>query len=201
MPEEIEKLSEEFETKTPQEIIKWAIDTFWPQIAMSSSFQTQSVPLLHMVSQIDRNLLIYFIDRYFTRYPGVARYMEEARQTARDKGYVETAFGRRLWFPEIRSSQAMRRQGAERAAINAPMQGTAADLIKLAMIAVQNWLEKDNLKTLLIMQVHDELVLEVPEQELTLVKDRLCELMCGVANLKVPLEVGLGEGGNWDEAH
>ena len=122
-------------------------------------------------------------------------------EQAKSQGYVETWFGRRLWLPEINGANGMRRQAAERAAINAPMQGTAADLIKLAMVAVQNWLEREQLQSLLIMQVHDELVLEVPQAELTLVKEKVRELMCNVAELKVPLEVGLGEGANWDEAH
>jgi DNA polymerase-1 len=110
-------------------------------------------------------------------------------------------FGRRLWLPEIRSTNQARRQGAERAAINAPMQGTAADLIKLAMIAVNDWLVNEALATKLIMQVHDELVLEVPENELDLVKLRLPQLMNGVAALSVPLAVELGVGPNWDKAH
>jgi DNA polymerase-1 len=127
--------------------------------------------------------------------------MDTTRAQAKSQGYVETWFGRRLWLPEINGANGMRRQAAERAAINAPMQGTAADLIKLAMIAVQDWLEKEKLGSKLIMQVHDELILEVPESELSHVKEKLRELMCHVAELKVPLEVGLGEGGNWDEAH
>jgi DNA polymerase-1 len=127
--------------------------------------------------------------------------MEEARQTARDKGYVETAFGRRLWFPEIRSSQAMRRQGAERAAINAPMQGTAADLIKLAMVALQNWLEAQAMQSKLVLQVHDELLLEVPDAELMDVRTHLPKLMSQVAELKVPLVVEVGVGPNWEAAH
>ena len=142
-----------------------------------------------------------YIDLYFARYPGVKRYMDSTRMQAKEQGYVETVFGRRLWLPEINGANGMRRQAAERAAINAPMQGTAADLIKLSMIAVQGWLEKEKLQTKLIMQVHDELVLEVPQAELALVKEKVRELMCNVAELKVPLEVGLGEGGNWDEAH
>jgi DNA polymerase-1 len=150
---------------------------------------------------IERSAAIAYIDRYFTRYPGVRNYMDSTREQARQQGYVETVFGRRLWLPEINSSNGMRRQGAERAAINAPMQGTAADLIKLAMIKVQHWLEKEQLQTRLIMQVHDELVLEVPEAELHLVKEMLPKLMCGVAELQVPLLVELGEGKNWDEAH
>ncbi len=150
---------------------------------------------------IERDAAKQYIDRYFARYPGVKQYMDSTREQAKARGYVETVFGRRLWLPEINGANGMRRQAAERAAINAPMQGTAADLIKLAMIAVQDWLEREKLHTKLIMQVHDELVLEVPEGELSHVKEKLHELMCHVAELKVPLEVGLGVGGNWDEAH
>jgi DNA polymerase-1 len=131
----------------------------------------------------------------------VAEYMRVTRETARERGYVETVFGRRLWLPEIRSSNGARRQGAERAAINAPMQGTAADLIKLAMIAVQRWLGDDAMKSKLIMQVHDELVLEVPDSEVAAVKEYLPQLMSGVAQLAVPLMVDLGMGSNWDKAH
>jgi DNA polymerase-1 len=150
---------------------------------------------------LERTAAQTYIDRYFARYPGVAQYMEEARQTARDKGYVETAFGRRLWFPDIRSSNGNRRQSAERAAINAPMQGTAADLIKLAMIAVQDWLEKSRRQTKLVLQVHDELLLEVPDDELADVRLQLPRLMTQVAELKVPLVVELGVGPNWEAAH
>jgi DNA polymerase-1 len=150
---------------------------------------------------LERSAAQTYIERYFTRYPGVARYMEEAREMARQNGYVETAFGRRLWFPEIRSSNGNRRQGAERAAINAPMQGTAADLIKMAMIAVQNWLEKSALKSRLVLQVHDELVLEVPDGELMEIRTHLPRLMCQVAQLKVPLVVEVGVGPNWEAAH
>ena len=150
---------------------------------------------------VERSAATAYIERYFTRYPGVKNYMDSTREQARQQGYVETVFGRRLWLPEINSSNGQRRQGAERAAINAPMQGTAADLIKLAMIAVQHWLEAEKLESRLIMQVHDELVLEVPQAELHLVKEMLPRLMCGVAELQVPLLVELGEGKNWDEAH
>jgi len=150
---------------------------------------------------IERSAAQQYIDLYFARYPGVKGYMDSTREQAKRMGYVETVFGRRLWLPEINSSNGAKRQAAERAAINAPMQGTAADLIKLAMIAVQGWLEREKLQTRLIMQVHDELVLEVPQAELPQVKERVRELMCHVAELKVPLDVGLGEGGNWDEAH
>ncbi|WP_137939165.1 DNA polymerase I [Chitinivorax sp. B] len=151
--------------------------------------------------EIERSAAQMYIDRYFARYPGVKAYMDRTRETAKQQGYVETVFGRRLWLPDIYASQAMRRQGAERAAINAPMQGTAADLIKLAMIAVQDWIEADKLATRIIMQVHDELVLEVPDQELELVKQRLPELMAGVADLKVPLVAEAGVGQSWEEAH
>ncbi len=150
---------------------------------------------------LERSAAQQYMERYFARYPGVDAYMKDTREKARNQGYVETVFGRRLWLPEIRSSNAARRQGAERAAINAPMQGTAADLIKMAMIAVDKWLTNDKLATKLIMQVHDELVLEVPQQERDLVKQRLPELMNGVAKLAVPLLVELGEGPNWDKAH
>ena len=150
---------------------------------------------------IERGAAQAYIDRYFARYPGVADYMQRTRDQAKQQGYVETVFGRRLCLPEINASNGMKRQAAERAAINAPMQGTAADLIKLAMIAVQHWLETERLQTRLIMQVHDELVLEVPEAELHLAKGMLPKLMCGVAELQVPLLVELGEGRNWDEAH
>jgi DNA polymerase-1 len=150
---------------------------------------------------LERGAAQTYIDRYFSRYPGVARYMEEARQAARDKGYVETAFGRRLWFPEIRSSNGNRRQGAERAAINAPMQGTAADLIKLAMVAVQGWLDRNGMKSRLVLQVHDELVLEVPDGELVDLRTHLPGLMGHVAELAVPLVVEVGVGPNWEAAH
>jgi DNA polymerase-1 len=142
-----------------------------------------------------------YMDRYFARYPGVADYMKRTREAARETGYVETAFGRRLWLPEIKSGNPARRQGAERAAINAPMQGTAADLIKMAMIAVDRWLAERRLKSRLIMQVHDELVLEVPDAELAEVRRELPKLMSGVANLSVPLVVDVGAGPNWDKAH
>ncbi|MFO0499239.1 MAG: DNA polymerase I, partial [Betaproteobacteria bacterium] len=141
------------------------------------------------------------MDRYFARYPGVADYMQRTRAQARDAGFVETVFGRRLYLPDIRAQNQGRRQGAERAAINAPMQGTAADLIKLAMVAVQGWLEGAALATKLVMQVHDELVLEVPENELPRVKAELPGLMTGVAKLAVPLVVDVGAGPNWEQAH
>ncbi|MGL5181266.1 DNA polymerase I [Herbaspirillum huttiense] len=150
---------------------------------------------------IERSAAQMYIDKYFMRFSGVKRYMDETRLQAKARGYVETVFGRRLWLPEINSPNGPRRQGAERAAINAPMQGTAADLIKLAMIAVQDWLESTGMKSRMIMQVHDELVLEVPQDELAVVREKLPELMKNVAELKVPLLAEVGIGKNWDEAH
>ena len=127
--------------------------------------------------------------------------MESTRNAAKINGYVETVFGRRLWLPEIRAAQVGRRQGAERAAINAPMQGTAADLIKLAMIAVQDWIDRERLQTRLVMQVHDELILEVPDDELARVRVELPPHMTQVTQLRVPLVVEVGVGANWDDAH
>ncbi|MDM0113594.1 DNA polymerase I [Variovorax sp. J22R133] len=142
-----------------------------------------------------------YIDRYFARYPGVKAYMDETRLSAKAKGYVETVFGRRLYLPEINSPNGPRRGGAERAAINAPMQGTAADLIKLSMVKVQDVLDTQKRDTKMIMQVHDELVFEVPEAEVEWVKDEIPRLMAGVAQLKVPLLAEIGVGPNWDKAH
>jgi DNA polymerase-1 len=150
---------------------------------------------------IERDAARLYIDRYFTRYPGVANYMQETRVLAKQRGYVETVFGRRLWLPEINSPNGPRRAGAERAAINAPMQGTAADLIKLSMIAVQDWIDAKKIKSRMIMQVHDELVLEVPEDELDEIGQELPRLMAGVAELAVPLLAEVGAGPNWDKAH
>jgi DNA polymerase-1 len=142
-----------------------------------------------------------YIDRYFERYPGVADYMDRTRALARDQGYVETLFGRRLYLPEINARNKMRAQAAERTAINAPMQGSAADIIKKAMLAVDAWLEEGGSDARMIMQVHDELVLEVAVAEVDAVCDRLCSLMAGAAELAVPLLVEAGVGNNWDEAH
>lgn len=150
---------------------------------------------------IDRGVAKNYIDQYFAKYPGVARYMDDIRKQARANGYVETVFGRRLWLPEINSPNGPRRQGAERAAINAPMQGTAADLIKLAMIQVQQALVEQRLRSRLVLQVHDELVLEVPDDEVEMIKVMLPQKMERVATLKVPLIVEIGVGNNWDEAH
>ncbi|HYC41871.1 MAG TPA: DNA polymerase I [Noviherbaspirillum sp.] len=150
---------------------------------------------------IERSAAQMYIDKYFQRYPSVAQYMADTRTQAKAHGYVQTVFGRRLWLAEINSPNGPRRQAAERAAINAPMQGTAADLIKLSMIAVQDWLEAERLESKMVMQVHDELVLEVPESELPTIREKLPELMKGVGKLKVPLIAEVGVGRNWEEAH
>jgi DNA polymerase-1 len=142
-----------------------------------------------------------YVDLYFERYPGVKRYMDDTRAQARELGYVETVFGRRLYLPEIRSRNAALRQYAERSAINAPMQGTAADIIKRAMIEVDAWLEKSRVRARLIMQVHDELVLEVADDAVEDTAARLREHMIAAAELAVPLKVDVGIGLNWDEAH
>ena len=150
---------------------------------------------------IDRAAAQTYVDRYFERYPGVRRYMEETRERARAQGYVETVFGRRLYVPDIKASNAQRRQYAERTAINAPMQGTAADIIKRAMIAVEPWQQDSNGKVRMIMQVHDELVFEVAEDFVGTAQAEIPRLMAAAADLKVPLLVEVGVGNNWDEAH
>jgi len=142
-----------------------------------------------------------YIDRYFDRYPGVRRYMDDTRALARAQGYVETVEGRRLYLPDIRSRNKQSQQYAERAAINAPMQGTAADIIKRAMIAVDHWIQTSAAPATLVMQVHDELVLEVREEAVAAVRTEVTALMMGATQLRVPLEVGVGVGRNWDEAH
>ena len=150
---------------------------------------------------IDRGAAATYIERYFERFAGVKRYMDETKVSAREKGYVETLFGRRVYLPEINGGNGPRKSGAERQAINAPMQGTAADLIKLAMIAVQKLLDEEQRATRMIMQVHDELVFEVPEAELAWAREAVPRIMASVAELKVPLLAEVGVGANWDEAH
>jgi DNA polymerase-1 len=150
---------------------------------------------------VDRRDAQDYVNLYFARYPGVKQYMDDTREQARAQGYVETLFGRRLFLPDIQSKNAVTRQYAERTAINAPMQGTAADIIKKAMIAVAAWLRDSGLQTRMIMQVHDELVFEVPEAELETVRAQVTALMTGAVTLDVPLVVDSGVGDNWDEAH
>ncbi|HYF59353.1 MAG TPA: DNA polymerase I [Burkholderiaceae bacterium] len=150
---------------------------------------------------IERDAARTWIERYFARYPGVKRYMDTTRAQAKARGWVETVLGRRLWLPEINSPNGPRRSGAERQAINAPLQGTAADIVKLAMIEVQRWLDEARLASRLVLQVHDELVLEVPEAELETMRDELPRRMAGVAALAVPLLAEVGAGPNWERAH
>jgi len=150
---------------------------------------------------VERKQAQAYIDQYFAQYPGVKDYMESTREFARENGYVETVFGRRLYLPDIKASNHNVRQYAERTAINAPMQGTAADIIKKAMIAVDHWISEQNPDTVMVMQVHDELVFEVLESELDSVKQQICELMQSVAKLQVPLLVDAGHGVNWAQAH
>jgi len=150
---------------------------------------------------IERGAAQEYVDRYFERYPGVKHYMDETRSAARERGYVETVFGRRLYLPDIRSRNRQQQQYAERSAINAPMQGTAADIIKRAMIAVDGWIEEERPRARLVMQVHDELVLEVAAEDAEAVRDRVVECMAGAASLEVALKVEAGLGANWDEAH
>jgi DNA polymerase-1 len=150
---------------------------------------------------IERNAAALYIERYFQRFAGVKQYMDDTRTSAREKGYVETFFGRRIYLPEINGGNGPRKAGAERQAINAPMQGTAADLIKLAMLAVQKLLDAEARATRIVMQVHDELVFEVPEAELPWAREAIPGAMASVAALKVPLLAEVGVGSNWDEAH
>jgi DNA polymerase-1 len=150
---------------------------------------------------IERSAATAYIERYFQRFAGVKRYMDETKESARANGFVETLFGRRIYLPEIRGGNGPRKSAAERQAINAPMQGTAADLIKLAMIAAQGVLEREQRATKMVMQVHDELVFEVPDAELAWAKEAVPAVMASVAELKVPLLAEVGVGLNWDEAH
>jgi len=150
---------------------------------------------------IDREEAQAYVDRYFERYPGVKEYMNKTRKQARDRGYVETVFGRRLYLPDIRAGNANRRQAAERAAINAPMQGTAADIIKRAMLAMHQWIEGRGDDVRMIMQVHDELIFEVSESASTAVSGEIRRRMESAAELSIPLDVDIGTGENWDEAH
>lgn len=150
---------------------------------------------------VERKAAAAYIEEYFGRFPLVRRYMEETRVKAQEHGYVETAFGRRLWLPDIRSPRAQARAAAERAAINAPMQGTAADLIKMAMVAVQSWLTHVHAKARMVLQVHDELILEVPQSEIALMREKIPALMAGVAQLRVPLLASVGVAPNWGDAH
>ena len=151
---------------------------------------------------IERAAAQNYIERYFSKYPSVRQYMEFTKEAARRNGYIETFFGRKLWVPDINGSNGMRRAAAERAAINGPMQGTAADLIKMAMVAVADWIKKeDALKGKMIMQVHDELVFEVPDEEIEIFNVNVKKIMENIASLDIPLIVEIGSGINWEQAH
>ena len=150
---------------------------------------------------IDRHDAQEYVDRYFERYPGVQDYMEKTREQAEEQGYVETLFGRRLYLPDIRAGNGMLRKAAQRTAINAPMQGTAADIIKQAMVDIDHWLQSASLDARLVLQVHDELVFEVSEQDVSLLAEGVRFRMVSAAALGVPLVVDIGVGSNWDKAH
>jgi DNA polymerase-1 len=150
---------------------------------------------------VGRNEAQQYIDKYFERYPGVQRYMNNIRALAHEQGFVETIFGRRLYLPDINAKNKNLQMAAERTAINAPMQGTAADIIKRAMIRVDEWLGNSDLDARIIMQVHDELVVEVKEEQVNILTEGLIAHMSAAAELKVPLLVEAGVGNNWDEAH
>jgi DNA polymerase-1 len=192
---------------TAAEVFGVALDAVTPE--MRRSAKAINFGLIYGMSafglakqlHVGRNEAQQYIDRYFERYPGVQRYMNNIRALAHEQGYVETLFGRRLYLPEINAKNKNLQMGAERTAINAPMQGTAADIIKTAMINVQAWLDETGLDARIIMQVHDELVLEVAEAQLEQVRAGVIERMSAAASLKVPLLVEAGVGDNWDEAH
>jgi DNA polymerase-1 len=150
---------------------------------------------------IERGEAQSYVDLYFDRYPGVKAFMDEIRSDAHDKGYVETLFGRRLYLPEINSRNGQRRAAAERTAINAPMQGTASDIIKRAMLRVDEWIQQEQPGVRMIMQVHDELVFEVQEQRVEEACGQIRGYMEGAAELQIPLLVDVGVGDNWDQAH
>lgn len=151
--------------------------------------------------KIDRHDAQHYVDKYFERYPGVSDYMERTREQAEEQGYVETLFGRRLYLPDIKAGNGMLRKAAQRTAINAPMQGTAADIIKQAMVDIDQWLKTDVLDASMVLQVHDELIFEVAEADIELLSDGVRFRMATAAALDVPLVVDIGTGNNWDEAH
>jgi len=149
---------------------------------------------------IDRKAAQDYIDRYFTRYPKVKEYMDNTRAIAKEKGYVETLWGRRLYLPDINASQIPRQKAAERTAINAPLQGSAADIIKMAMLRIEAWLREENINAKMIMQVHDELVFEAAQSDLQAIAEGIRHHMSDVVTLRVPLLVSVGIGDNWDKA-
>jgi DNA polymerase-1 len=184
-----------FETVTPEQRRRAKAVNFGLIYGMSAFGLSRQL-------DIPRNEAQSYIDIYFKRYPGVLKYMEQTRALAAEQGYVSTLFGRRLYLPEIRDRNAMRRQAAERAAINAPMQGTAADIIKKAMINIAKWIEQEaNDDITMIMQVHDELVFEVNEDKAEPLRQQVCKLMAAAADLHVPLLAEAGIGDSWEQAH
>lgn len=194
-------------TATAAEIFNLTIEEVSPQQRRSA--KTINFGLIYGMSPfglsnalgIERNLAQDYITRYFERYPAIQNYMNSIRQIAHEQGYVETLWQRRIYLPEINATNLQRQKGAERAAINAPLQGTAAEIIKLAMINIDRWLQESKLKTKMVMQVHDELVFEVPEDELDNVKENIRNFMVNTIELDIPLAVDIGEGDNWDQAH
>lgn len=193
-------------TATAAEVWEVAIDEVTPD--MRRNAKAINFGLMYGMSAfgltrqlgIERKAAQEYIDRYFARYPNVKTYMENTRRQVKETGFVETLWGRRLYLPDIHASQIPRQRAAERAAINAPLQGSAADIIKLAMISIQDWLDQNHLPAKMIMQVHDELVFEVPEDKLESISKKIRTLMCNVAQLSVPLQVSIGSGPNWDAA-
>ena len=192
---------------TAAEVFGVSVDSVTPE--MRRSAKAINFGLIYGMSafglakqlHVGRNEAQQYIDKYFERYPGVQRYMNNIRALAHEQGFVETIFGRRLYLPEINAKNKNLQMAAERTAINAPMQGTAADIIKRAMIRVDEWLANSDLDARIIMQVHDELVVEVAEDQVNLLREGLLAHMSAAAELKVPLLVEAGVGNNWDEAH
>jgi DNA polymerase-1 len=201
------KREEDIHSRTASEILSVEIDALTPEMRRIAKAINFGI-IYGMGSQklseelgIDNKTAKNYIDAYYKRYQGVVRYREEIISTAREKGYVTTLFNRRRYLPQINNGKQRFRAEAERMAINTPIQGTAADLIKKAMINIHNRLKKENFRTKMLLQVHDELVFEVPEEEIDLISSVIREEMEGVHPLRVPLKVDIKTGRNWSEAH
>ena len=198
---------EDVHSKTASEVFNVGIDDVTPDLRRNA--KAINFGLIYGISAfglgkqlgITRNLAAEYMAMYFEKYPRVKEYMESTKESASQNGYVETLFGRRLYLREINASNAMRRQASERAAINAPVQGTAADIMKIAMIKMHQSLETEKSQAQIILQVHDELILDTPENEIDKVVNLTTEAMMGAAQLDVPLEIDIGIGDNWDQAH
>ena len=198
---------EDVHSKTASEVFNVGIDDVTPDLRRNA--KAINFGLIYGISAfglgkqlgITRNLAAEYMAMYFEKYPRVKKYMESTKESASQNGYVETLFGRRLYLREINASNAMRRQASERAAINAPVQGTAADIMKIAMIKMHQSLENEKSQAQIILQVHDELILDTPEKEIDKVVNLTTEAMMGAAQLDVPLEIDIGIGDNWDQAH